>query len=308
MTDTHQELFKRIKGSSILALPQSASKVLELAKNPENGPAEYAAPISVDLGLSAQILRFVNSSFFGFRYKITTIKSALSLVCVRTIKNFVLWNAVFSLLPNPKAGPFNLKRVFQDALRRGVFCKALASHIADLDSEELFIPGLFQDMSIPILAQCWPNEYAELLTRQEDEGVRLSFLENERFGWNHAMAGAYLAEEWGFGNEFAKSIENHIRPVFDHDGSKTGLSDALVALSSLLPSAADSEWKEAEEFFNAYYRVIKKAQPVAKAIPQPPQLFAEVDFQYNDLLTVTATPAPTLTLVEYQKKYTESME
>ncbi|MGL6196656.1 MAG: HDOD domain-containing protein, partial [Thermoguttaceae bacterium] len=104
--ETYRAFLERIKGMCIHAFPQSASRVLELSKDSNNGPPEYAVPISADIGLTTQVLKFVNSSFFGFRYKITTVQMALSLVCVRTIRNFVLWNAVFTTLPNPKCGPF----------------------------------------------------------------------------------------------------------------------------------------------------------------------------------------------------------
>ncbi|MDR0391204.1 MAG: HDOD domain-containing protein, partial [Planctomycetaceae bacterium] len=143
-------LAQELHSCKLLALPQSAARVLELAKNPENGPPELAVPISADPGLMAQILRFANSSFFGFQHKITAVQMALSLICIRTIKNFVLWNAVFAMLPNPKVGPFVLRLVLQDALRRGVFCKVFASYFQGIDPEEIFVVGLFQDIAVPI--------------------------------------------------------------------------------------------------------------------------------------------------------------
>ena len=304
----HQELFDRIRGSCVLALPQSATKILELAKDPDNGPPEYAKAISLDLGLTTQILRFVNSSFFGFRYKVTTIQTALSLVCIRTIRNFVLWNAVFALLPNQSSGTFRLKLVFQDALRRGIFSKVIASYLAGLDPEELFVAGLVQDLSIPVLAQAWPKEYAELLPRSRQEGVRLSQLEEARFGWNHAVAGAYLVEAWGFGPEFARTIRNHIRCDFDHADSKETLVDAVVALSALLPSAVDDYWTDGDEFCSVFHKVVRKP---ALNVPSPPmldRLLAEVDTRYLDLLAIIATPPPVMSLCDFQKIYLASIE
>ena len=305
---SHQELFDRIRGSCVLALPQSATKVLELARNPENGPPEYAKAISLDLGLTTQILRFVNSSFFGFRYKITTIQTALSLVCIRTIRNFVLWNAVFALLPDQSSGTFRLKMIFQDALRRGIFCKVIASYLAELDPEELFVAGLVQDLSIPVLAQIWPKEYAELLTRRREEGVRLSQLEEERFGWNHAVAGAYLAEAWGFGTQLGRSIHNHICADFNYDGSKDTLADVVVALSALLPSAADNYWPDGDEFCAAFHKVVRKPLLTESLPPTLDRLLAEVDSRYLDMLTLTATPPPAMTLLDFQKEYLMSVE
>ena len=70
----------------LAALPQSAIRLLELSRNPAAGPAEYASPIEADPGLTGQVLKFVNSSYFGFSRKITSVRAGISLVGVRTIK------------------------------------------------------------------------------------------------------------------------------------------------------------------------------------------------------------------------------
>ena len=61
------DLRKVLFASQLPALPQSAIHLLRLSQDPANGPAEFAVPIEADAGLAAQLLRFVNSSYFGFR-------------------------------------------------------------------------------------------------------------------------------------------------------------------------------------------------------------------------------------------------
>ncbi|MDR0871072.1 MAG: HDOD domain-containing protein, partial [Planctomycetaceae bacterium] len=177
----------KIKGCTVLALPQSASRVLDLSKNPDNGPPEFALPISADPGLTAQILRFANSAFFGFPNKIATVQTALSLVSVRTIRNFILWNAVFTFLPNPKVGNFVLRRLIQDALRRAVFCKCIGSYCPGINSEEIFVAGLLQDVAIPILTQNFQKDYDRFFVKLKEESIQLSKLEQAQFGWNHSQ-------------------------------------------------------------------------------------------------------------------------
>ena len=118
VTSTTRNLNELLAGAQLPALPQSAIRLLELSQDEENGPPEFAVPIEVDPGLTGQVLRFVNSSYFGFPREISSVKLAITLVGVRTIKNFALWSAVFSLMPNPICGPFDLKNMWQDSLRR----------------------------------------------------------------------------------------------------------------------------------------------------------------------------------------------
>ncbi|MCG8586189.1 MAG: HDOD domain-containing protein, partial [Pirellulales bacterium] len=154
------------------ALPQSAIRLLELARDPDNGPQEFATPIEADPGLTSQVLKFVNSSYFGFAHEISSVQQALTLVGVRTIKNFSLWSAVFSLMPNPHCGPFDLQVLWRDSLRRALFARHLGKCFDLNDAEELFTAGLLQDMAIPLLAKALPEDYAEMLSRRADSPQR----------------------------------------------------------------------------------------------------------------------------------------
>jgi len=249
------ELNDYLRHSQLCALPQSASRMIELSKDPANGPREYAEPISADLGLSCQILRFVNSSFFGFRYKITSIPMALSMVSVRTIRNFVLWNGLFSVLPNPHCGPFSLKKLFQDALRRAVFARIVTEQFTSFDSDEAFICALMQDIAIPILAAKWANEYTQMIQKSNTEQVRLSVLERDMMGWNHSDAGVILATSWNLGELIGHAVSKHTDYVFTGDIDKKLTISDITALSALLPKVTDQLWFEVVPFVVSYRRM-----------------------------------------------------
>lgn len=91
MTTAPLDLKDVLRNAQLPALPQSAIRLLELSQDPDNGPAEFAIPIEADPGLTGQVLKFVNSSYFGFAREINSVKLAITLVGIRTIKNFALW-------------------------------------------------------------------------------------------------------------------------------------------------------------------------------------------------------------------------
>src|ERR671924_759880 len=141
-----QHLQRILQGAQLPALPQSAIRLMELSRDQDNGPAEYAVPIEADPGLTGQILKFVNSAYFGFSREISNVKMAITLVGIRTVKNFALWSAVFSLMPNPKCGPFDLKSLWQDSLRRALFSRGFGKVLGLKEAEDLFASALLQDM------------------------------------------------------------------------------------------------------------------------------------------------------------------
>ena len=256
------ELPKLLQGAQLPALPQSAIQLLELSQDERNGPAEFAVPIEADPGLAGQVLKFVNSSYFGFAREISSVKLAITLVGMRTIKNFTLWSAVFSLMPNPKCGPFDLRNLWQDSLRRALFARAFARLLGWREVEEPFAAALLQDMAVPLLAKELSTEYAELLAARQDGRVRLSQLERERFGWTHADAAAQMARQWNLPEEFATLIGGHVQL----DTLAEGRADAgqvAVSLSSLLPPVADAVWHEQASFETCYRQFCPSGGPAA---------------------------------------------
>ncbi len=289
---TKPNLERIMAGAQLPALPQSAIRLLELSQDADNGPAEFACPIESDPGLAAQVLRFVNSSYFGFSREISSVRHAITLVGVRTIKNFALWSAVFSLLPNPRCGPFDLKSLRQDSLRRALFARLLARLFSIKEVEEVFSAALLQDMAVPLLAKEAPDAYASLLESRDQGRVRLSALEQERFGWTHAKAGGLMARTWSFPEGFAELIENHIE--MEHCLGQSGADPRVVAVavSALLPAIGDPVWNEWPLFEQAYQKVIP-----ANA-PPPIDLLRQADELVEELAPALKLAVPKKSLVD----------
>ncbi len=290
------DLKKLLSNAQLPALPQSAISLLELSQDPKNGPAEFAEPIEADPGLTGQVLRFVNSSYFGFSRKISSIKLAITLVGIRTIKNFSLWSAVFSLMPNPKCGSLDLKSLWQDSLRRALFARAMAKHLGHKATEEMFAAALLQDMAVPLLAKEASQVYEKLLETRAQGEKRLSEIEQEALGWTHAEAAGIMARQWNLPEDFAVAIENHTDIDRCLDGEPESLGKTIVALSALLPSAADSQWNECEQFESAYEKVVKNGGPTIAAVLQ------QTDDEFTDFSPVLKISAPKMSLMDYHEQ------
>jgi HD-like signal output (HDOD) protein len=244
------DLSQLVSGAQIPGLPQSAVRMLDLSQDPNNGPSEYAQLIEVDPGLTAQILRFVNSSYFGFATEISNVRHAITLVGVSAIKNFTLWTAVLSVMPNSNCTAFQRSGLWRDSLLRGLFSRHTGRLLKVDDPEELFVAALLQDLALPLLVQKWPDEYSELLQFRAATGARLSSLEQDRFGWNHGDAGKLMCRQWGLPAAFGELIAGHVH--FDETASSVDGRILAVGLSSLLPSAIESEWRERDRFVSAF--------------------------------------------------------
>jgi HD-like signal output (HDOD) protein len=293
---TAVDLNKLFTAENLPGMPQTAVRLLELSQNPDNGPVEFAVSIEVDPGLTVQILRFVNSSYFSFRSEISNVKQAVTMVGMRTIKNFALWSAVFNMIPNPRCGAFDLKSLWLDSFRRGLFARWITRQLGKRDVEEVFAAALLQDMAVPLLVKELPDHYNRLLDGRKQKRARLSDLEKETFGWTHADAAGIMARQWKLPEVLGELIEGHLR-LDDYlqqtpaDAAKIG-----VAISALLPAVVDPDWPDVEALDRAYER----ARPATA--PPLSEAFAAVDSEFAELAPILRIPRPKVPLVQaYQQ-------
>lgn len=267
---------------------------MQLSQQTDKGPREFARPIEADPGLMGQVLRFVNSSYFGFSREIASVQQALTLVGVRSITNFALWNAVFSVVPNPQFGPFDLKALWQDSLRRAVFARKLGKHLRLSEAEDLFAGALLQDMAIPLLVKQLPQDYASLIERRGGN-VRLSLLERETFGWDHAEAAGKLARTWKLPDSFASLIQNHTHLEQLLNAGESAYGPACVAVASLLPCTREENWAERDLFYNGFKSLAAEGEQALL------ELLADTDESTAEFAPLLKLPIPKQSLVQLWK-------
>ncbi|MGD9128167.1 MAG: HDOD domain-containing protein [Planctomycetia bacterium] len=283
------DLEQTLGTQNLPAMPQVAVALLNLSRDPNAGPAEYADIIELDPGLTAQVLRYVNSSYFGFRSEILSTRQAITLVGIRAIKNFVLYSAVYNVMPNPKQGGFDLRLLWQDSLRRALFARSISKAMGMKDAESPFAGALLQDMAVPFLVSKLPKAYEVLLeTRRKemDRQIRLSVLEEHAFGWNHGVAAGVVAKQWELPNDFVSLVTAHTEI-----GKWAAQADSepecfSVALSALLPACDSNKWPE-YKMFEKYY---EKHRP--RSAPDIPELLKSVDHQFSEFAPILRMSMP----------------
>lgn len=80
-------------------LPRTVLKITELVNNPKSSARDLSDVITDDQVLTARLLRLVNSSFYGFPQKISTVTSAIVLLGFDAIRNLLLSSSVLIFLP-----------------------------------------------------------------------------------------------------------------------------------------------------------------------------------------------------------------
>jgi len=291
----YEELRRILVAGQLPAMPQSAVSVLKLENDlTKVNINDLARPIEADPGLAAQVLKFLNSSAFGFQSTISSIRQGIALVGIRILKNFVLWKAVFSLIPRNKTGSFDVAVLWQDSLRRAMFARYLLLETKKGDPEMAFAGALLQDMAVPLLLKLKPAEYGHVLdSLAKTQDKRLSELEDEYFGWTHADANFVLGQHWKLPELLIDLTSNHLKAEESATEFDQYPERAVVALSALLPSIVQPDWIDRPLFLTTFETCFPgKAQLFAS-------LFDRVDREFDQYAALLQIAPPKQSLFTY---------
>ncbi|MDR0521157.1 MAG: HDOD domain-containing protein [Planctomycetaceae bacterium] len=291
-----EELRKSLIAEQLPAMPHSALSVLKLDNDLSKvNINDLVRPIEADPGLAAQVLKFLNSSAFGFQSTISNIRQGVALVGIRIVKNFVLWKAVFSLIPRSKTGSFDVGLLWQDSLRRAMFSRILLLELKRGDTEMAFAGALLQDMAIPLLLKLKTADYSPVLDSlaRQPASRRLSDIENDNFGWNHADAGFVLGQHWKLPEILVNLIGNHLRAEELAASFAEQPEYFVVALSSLLPSVTKADWDDRDAFIRLFEKVFSGNKRLFL------NLFSRIDIEFEQYAALLQIAQPKQGLFTY---------
>jgi diguanylate cyclase (GGDEF)-like protein len=202
-----------LKMDRLPTLPGIAMRILEAVQKEDPDLKEIGKIISTDPPLSAEVLKIVNSAFYGLPSKVTTVFHAINLLGINTVKNLAL---SFSLVKNFQAQPslsFDYSVFWKDSLVGAVAARLLAEKILPKLSEDAFFLGLLHNIGILALIQCMPKQYSLVLKEMEISGYDYHEAEDQILGFTHMAVGKYLVEAWGLPEIFQTPIACHHHPA-----------------------------------------------------------------------------------------------
>jgi putative nucleotidyltransferase with HDIG domain len=194
-------------------LPRTVLKITELVNDPKSSAKELARVITDDQVLTARLLKLVNSSFYGFPQRISTVTAAIVLLGFDAIRNLLLTTSVFDLFASEnKNNRSDLEKFWDHSLGCAVGAKVIGNHLRHDNIEELFVSGLLHDIGKIIEIIYLPREFSEVATAAKNENILMITAENKILGYNHAELGKLLGERWNLPAKLVQIIAHHHQP------------------------------------------------------------------------------------------------
>ena len=188
----------------------TAMQLMQSVSDDEVSPDRIARLIAADAGLVAQLLRIVNSPYYGLPQRCSTVATAIAVLGLDRVRRTVL----AAVTQRPLMAYLHDTRLVQSFWRHQLLCAALSRHLAlqnGLDSEMAYTAGLMHEVGRLAILIRHPHLTNVLLAAQDGDD-RLA-LRNERshFGFDHAEVGGALLARWGLPPAIVRATAEHER-------------------------------------------------------------------------------------------------
>ena len=181
------------------SIPSVYVEVIRKLRDPEVSLEDIAEVIAKDIGMTAKILKLVNSAFFGLPQEVSSATEAVAYLGLDMIKALVLALNAFSQFETLELDGITVEEVWKHSLLTAAAAKQIAALEGARRSvlEEAFAAGLLHDTGKLILASNFAEPYAQAVRRAREKRIDLTMLEQQMFGATHADVGGYLLGLWG---------------------------------------------------------------------------------------------------------------
>ena len=213
-------------------LPRVVLKITELVNNPKSSARDLASVITDDQVLTARLLKFVNSAFYGFPQKISTATDAIVLLGFDAIRNLLLTTSMFDLFSDKNKGnELKREKLWDHSLGCAVAAKIIGDYMRYDNPEELFVSGLLHDIGKIVEMLFLPDDFARVVSIVENKNILMLTAEDHVLGYTHADVGRLLAERWNLPSRLVNVIACHHQPGlagrFSQEAAIVHLADIL---------------------------------------------------------------------------------
>jgi putative nucleotidyltransferase with HDIG domain len=227
MEDTRQAQFRKAlrEVKSLPTLPGIIAKLTRMAEDPSTTTEQMGKVISKDHILAAKLLKLVNSAFYGFPQKISSLNSAIILLGFNVIKSLIISSSIFELMESQDV------ELWEHSLGCAVVCSVLAKRLGVSDPEEVSTAGLIHDIGKVAIKMELKQEFETLKQMVHDRQISMIDAEKELLGIDHAEVGGWLAKSWNLPAKLVEPIACHHNPLEAKDEQ---LCASIIHFSDIL--------------------------------------------------------------------------
>ncbi len=226
-----------INSAKLFSLPDVYIRLKAVLEDPNSSMNDMAEVIKHDPGLTARLLRMVNSAFFGLGSNIETVSQATRMLGTQQIHDLALATSVTEAFSDVSTDVMDMNVFWRNSVACGLASRLLASQCNVLDNERLFIAGLLHAIGHLVMYQLLPMQMQQALMRSKEQARPLFQVERDLLGFDYAKVGGKLMNEWGLPDSLQESTTRHPEPAY---ALTYGLETAIVHIATHVATAIET--------------------------------------------------------------------
>ncbi|BDQ37444.1 hypothetical protein SYK_18040 [Pseudodesulfovibrio nedwellii] len=224
------------------ALPQVFLELQQAISSESTSADDLAEIISQDPGLTAFLLRMVNSAFYSLPMQIDTISRAVTVVGVNQLSTLAVGTSVISLFKDIPEEVLDMEQFWKHSVACGLIARRLCRITGQGDPERAFVSGLLHDIGQLIMLQAEPERVAAVHAHARDKDTLLFAEEKNLLGFDHATLGGMLLRKWNFPFVLVAAVLEHHHPKISQKEAEPALVHCAETIATGLGIGSSGEF------------------------------------------------------------------
>src|SRR3954452_16750288 len=189
-------------------LDGTVQRIIAIADDPDTTTADLVGCLEADPTFAANLLRYANSAAMARPLRAKTVRQAVMLVGRKALRKLALEAATYRFFEKAPGTGSARGELHLHAVAVASVAAADADQVR-AHGEAPHLGGLLHDIGRYVLPIAFGEEACDEIAALSGDGPERVLLERERFGIDHALAGALLAERWGVSSDVVTAIAWH---------------------------------------------------------------------------------------------------
>jgi len=199
------------------AMPNVVTRALSIIKNPNSGARDLAATIENDHSITVELLKIVNSSYFGLSKNIQTVGQSITLLGFNEVKSIILSCAMKPMMTSQGG-----KELWEHSIYTAVAAETIAKKLGRSDYDDCFAQGLMHDLG-KIVFELYNRKNAAEARKLTASGANVLMAEKMVFGFDHTEVGYILANKWQLPKPIISIMRHHHKPQYSEFKTSAGI-------------------------------------------------------------------------------------
>lgn len=222
--NTINEIIKSIE--RLKPISPGAIEIIDIVTRDDVEISEVTRLINQDPAMAANILKVVNSAYYGLKVQVDSLKSAVTIMGTQQIAEMAMVYVMSGVYTKKILKGYDLAsgELWENAVVSSEISKSIAQRLNHPTIDRIFTATLIRDIGKVVMDQFVAEKTEQIHQMITEQQIGYIEAEKEVLGIDHAALGAILLRKWSVPESIVTIIERH------HDENITVAKDSEAAI------------------------------------------------------------------------------